>query len=180
MRFSLKWMLAAVAFVGFVCVALYNANEVWAMAAFGFTLIVLLVALVGAFHSKSFYIGVAVFGWGYLVLAYVPQFRESVRPVAATDALLDVMCKTMQRDIAFDPNSLNNGINVDASGEYSPFTFGNSPDVANLVLSVRPTRAVYRMPIQKHFRAVGHSLFALVFGLIGGAVGRCFSRTKGQ
>ena len=27
MRFSLKWMLAAVAFVGFGCVALYNANE---------------------------------------------------------------------------------------------------------------------------------------------------------
>ena len=35
---------------------------------------------------------------------------------------------------------------------------------------------IYRMPIQKHFRAIGHSLFALVFAIIGGVVGQCFSR----
>ena len=70
MRFSLKWMLAAVAFVGFGCVALCNANEAWAGAAMGLTVVVLLAAILAAIYSqpRAFYIGVCVFGWSYLVL----------------------------------------------------------------------------------------------------------------
>ena len=70
MRFSLKWMLVAVAFVGFGCVALYNANEVLAMGIMALTVIVLFVAILGSINldPRAFYIGMCVFGWGYLLL----------------------------------------------------------------------------------------------------------------
>ena len=54
MRYLLKWLLTAVAFVAFGCASLYNASEAWAAAALGFAEIALLVVLVAALHSKSF------------------------------------------------------------------------------------------------------------------------------
>ena len=152
MRFSLKWMLGAVAFVGFGSAALFNATKAWAMASFGLTAVVLLAAILGSIYlrPKAFYVGVCIFGWGYLILTYVPPMRNSIRPLAATDALLDVIYKTMQHDIpAVIP------------------TFPTDDD---------PIRAAYPMPSRKYFHAVGHSLFALVFAIIGGLVGQWFSR----
>ncbi len=152
MRFSLKWMLGAVAFVGFGCVALFNANEAWAAAALGLTVIVLLVAVVGAIHSNSraFYTGMAVFGWGYLLLT-----QPLVRPLAATDVLLNIIYKPLKRVIP------------DVSRE----------DIPNGAAFVKSgVGFAYQMPIHKHFRAVAHSLFVLVFAIIGGVVGHRFSR----
>ena len=170
MRFSLKWMLAAVALVGFGCVALYNANEAWAGAAMGLTTFVLLVALVGACHSNSraFYTGACIFGWGYLILNYVPPMHESIRPLAAMDALLDIVYEPMQRDVTVDTNALNIDPHI--------WLKTNSHVEVSFISGPTGVIYIYRMPIQKHFRAIGHSLFALIFAIIGGAVGQCFSR----
>ena len=158
MRFSLKWMLAAVAFVGVGSVALFTANEVWAMATMALTVIVLLVAVVGAFHSNSraFCTGICVFGWGYLYLTYIPPARYAIRPLAATDALLDVM---YPYDLAPPREVFENALHA-----IDP----NAPPTPNLPPTLEPH--------PEHFRAIGHSLFALVFAIIGGAVGQWFSR----
>ena len=37
-------------------------------------------------------------------------------------------------------------------------------------------RPVVYMPIREHFQTIGHSLFALVFAIIGGAIGQWFAR----
>ena len=167
MRYFLMWMLGAVAFVGFGCVALYNATETWTMAMLGFTVIVLLVAVVGAIHSNSraFYTGIAVFGWGYLFLTYAPM-RDSVRdfalrprPLAATDAVLDVIYETMQREITVSGTA----------------QFRNRPKEGMQRFFSGPTGRAYQMPIRQLFRAMGHALFALVFAIIGGVVGQYFS-----
>ena len=162
MRFSLKWMLGAVALVGFGCVALYNANETWATAVLFFTVVVLLVAILGAIYlqPRAFYVGMCIFGWGYLLLTDGPPIGEAVKPLAATDALLDVIYKTMQHGIVVDPSGI---VILDSDG-------------ARMINNRGPTRFASLMPIRKHFQAVGHSLFALLFGIIGGAVGEWFSR----
>ncbi len=133
-------MLAAVAFVAFGCVALYTANEVWAMATMALTVIVLLVAILGVIHlhPKAFYVGMCVFGWSYLLLTYGPTMRDSVRPLAVTDGILDLVYDIVQR---------------------APAGLGNP----------------YGTPDIRHFRPIGHSLFALVFAIIGGVVGQWFS-----
>ena len=100
MQFSLKWMLAAVAFVGFGCTALYNANETWAMATMAITIIGLLVAVLAAVYAqpRAFYVGMCLFGWSYLVLTYGPTMRDSVRPLAVTDGILDLVYEVVKRD----------------------------------------------------------------------------------
>jgi len=174
MRFSLKWMLGAVALVGFGCVALYNANEAWAMAAHALTIVVLLVAILGSIYlrPRAFYLGMCIFGWGYLILTYVPPMRDSARPLAATDALLDVIHRRMQYDIVVDNPFANPD---DPFGGYA-LTFGNPPGTVATPNEIPVDAFVFQMPIEKHFQTVGHSLFALVFAIIGGVVGQCFSR----
>ena len=58
---------------------------------FTVALSLLLVSLVGAIVGKprSFWVGAAVFGWGYGILAFGPWFSENVEPWLLTTRILD-------------------------------------------------------------------------------------------
>lgn len=70
--FSLKWMLAGVAAVALGCVALLNASDLAFAITFGVALLLLFAAVIhsilGTGATRSFAVGFAVVGWGYLLL----------------------------------------------------------------------------------------------------------------
>ena len=147
---------------------------------------IMFVHVPSAWMGLFFYTGMAVFGCGYLLLIFAPPIGDSVRPLAAMDALLDVVYKPMQRDIAIESNVVDyNALEspqrkgqIPGISEGAPVPEDKVPKGAMRFRNRGPTGDSYQMPIRKHFRAVGHSLFALVFAVIGGLVGQWFSRTK--
>lgn len=156
MQFNLKYLLAATAFVGFGCVALYNANEAWAKATMGLTIFILLTAILGAIQSNSrtFWCGVAVFGWCYLALNYVPPMQNhAVRPSEVTDDLLNAIRGHLVRDVPL------------STEEIAMYRNRTPP----------PTKTI---PVRRHFKTVGHLLLALTFAIVGGAVGHWFAKRE--
>src|SRR5688500_1127412 len=73
MRFSLKWLLVAVAFVAVGLVALLNANELWRHAFETAIILLFLTSVVGGVassgQSRAFWTGCAVFVGGWFVVA---------------------------------------------------------------------------------------------------------------
>src|SRR4051812_42711052 len=75
-RFSIATMLLVVLGVGVAVAALRASNDAWDSGIFGLTLLILLTAVLLAVHrterGRAFWLGFALFGWGYLVASLVP------------------------------------------------------------------------------------------------------------
>jgi hypothetical protein len=74
---SIRMLLAVVAFIALACTSLAWANGIWATTLFTAALGVLLFAMLAAVlrrqQKQAFWIGFAIFGWGYLWLAHWPN-----------------------------------------------------------------------------------------------------------
>ena len=144
-QFSLRALLGLVLFVAVGCAALVHANELVASAVYSVTLLVLFVAIVrglfGADSGRVFWLGFAIFGWGYVWLAYgeiqILGLGLPATRALATTKLLDFVYLAIWRS-------------------------GPDPFVAD----------------PEHFMTIGHSLFALVFGFVGGLLSWYFHRTR--
>ncbi len=80
MRFSLLMLLGIVALAAVNIAALRTGDWFWCRLLFTLTLTVHLAAILGAVYRRgsvrAFWIGFALFGWTYLLLANVPMFRD--------------------------------------------------------------------------------------------------------
>ena len=107
-----------------------------------------------------------IFGWSWLLLSYVPDSTGNVKPLAAADELLFFACDKVQREVQQKYPLL--------------IGFGNPPlipthaQVLNRVESGGSTTITYGMPVPRYFRVVGHAVFALVAGVLGGLIGQWF------
>ena len=74
-RFRIASMLSAILFVAVGFAALREANDQWDSVLFSLTLLLLLNAVLLAVHRtegrRAFWIGFALFGWGYLSLSLI-------------------------------------------------------------------------------------------------------------
>ena len=97
-QFSLRAVLGLVLSVAVACAALLNATELVATAVFNVTLLVLFAAIVrGLFcpdPGRVFWLGFAVFGWGYLLVVHwhpettlVMQYGLYESPLATSQLL---------------------------------------------------------------------------------------------
>jgi hypothetical protein len=88
-RFPIAGLIWAVTFAALGLAALRNASEVWAGATFLATCGVLCLAIVGVVcrtdESRAWWLGFALFGWGYLALAFWSPYA------LPTTALLHVL-----------------------------------------------------------------------------------------
>ena len=89
-RFSLRSLLCAVAFIAVALASLMQPWRSWCPSlVLTVTLFLLLVAIPASFlasgRERAFYVGFAVVGWGYFLLAYAPALDVSVgRQLLAT------------------------------------------------------------------------------------------------
>lgn len=78
-RFSLSTLLAIIAVSAIAIMAVRTGDWLWARIWFSVVLALHLAAILGAFYrsgsQRAFWIGFALFGWTYLMIANVPEFR---------------------------------------------------------------------------------------------------------
>jgi len=91
-RFSIRGLMVFVVVSAVGLAALKNANSTWAGLVLSVTLIVIGIATLGAANlrgrARSWWGGFAVFGGGYLVLAFAPGFVDQVQPKLVTSQML--------------------------------------------------------------------------------------------
>jgi hypothetical protein len=236
-RFNIASMLGAISFVAVGFAALREATDQWDGALFSLTLGLLLSAVLLAVHRtearRAFWIGFALFGWGYLSLSLISSIEARL---TSTQALINlekanifghranVMRFTPDLDRMRAHNlSLTDLLNATAEsrvidspeeeqfrkangepqtleyvrGSYviSLVTRFNKPEqYGNIILKASPEGEILRlkdvaavqpggfsffipgfgMGTTENFVRIGHSLFALIAGWLGGALSRKF------
>jgi hypothetical protein len=218
-RVSIVGMMSFVLVAAVGLAALRNANEAWAGLMLLLTLGALGVSVLGVVHregeERAWWLGFALFGSGYALLAFGPWFAEEVRPALGTTLLLNYVhtraimspvpqsatlanarsqyqksliryqqVKRMARsanDLALARAAAQVELlasKLQAIQGYAPpgapsSTSGSTPPPANRLLVLMPGAGNY-----EQFLRVGHSLFALLAGLLGAIVSLWFRRTR--
>jgi len=79
LRFSIAQLMALVLYLGFGFAALRHADPLWASATYTLAMLMIATAGVGAFAQKGTarmtWLGFAVFGWAYLLVARLPDLN---------------------------------------------------------------------------------------------------------
>jgi hypothetical protein len=175
LRVSIRLLMAVVGLVAVVIAALRSASPLWASALFTLTLGILATAVLGALFAdrrrRPFWTGLAVFGWGYMALAFGPWLATEVRPHLTTSTILDLLSTAVQSPVA--PTYTVTKTVTPPSTPIRALTFpGGSDGYSVTYTTIRPPGRLVRPSFQR----VGHSLFGLLAALLGGVIARAFAR----
>ncbi|MHC4178427.1 MAG: hypothetical protein ACYSWU_13020 [Planctomycetota bacterium] len=165
-QFSVFGLLVLVAFVSVACAALVYASLWWASICPTGAVIAQLVAVLGVVYrrgsARAFWLGFAVLGWGYLLLAFAPGLDRHVGYRLITTKLFGLLQPKLQRT----------PIHSNAS-ELALFP-GEDP-----LVTMTETSTYYApAPQWDHFQQAGHSLTAIVIGFLGGLIASYFYNTR--
>ncbi len=152
-RFPIAGLMGAVLVVALGLAALRNASETWASVMFLLTCGVLNLAVVGTLcregAKRAWWLGFALFGWGYLVLA----FWSSVQ--LPTMTLLDVVGSRLGLKVQFGGGMGGMGGGMRSAGFWAFGGFGG-----------------FGGPPGQSLKQIAHRLWALVAALLGGVLAR--------
>ena len=153
-RFPIAGLMGAVLVVALGLAALRNASETWASVMFLLTCGVLNLAVVGTLcregAKRAWWLGFALFGWGYLVLA----FWSSVQ--LPTMALLDAVGSRLGLKVQFGGGMGGMGGGMRSAGFWAFGGFGGG----------------FGGPPGQSLKQIAHCLWALVAALLGGLLAR--------
>jgi hypothetical protein len=165
-QFSLRTLLLAFIPVGLAIAALVNANYLWANAVLTVTLALLGTSLVGWIwtlkKARAFWSGFAVFGWGYMLLAFGPWFSEHVSANLISHQVLETSASLFGHQAAIGQNVSTFWENKDWSRQ------------AGFVTDQKYRASIGRTMHYWDYLFVGHCLFTLISGLAGGFIGCWF------
>jgi hypothetical protein len=171
LRFSIASLLTAIAFCGISLAALRSGFALWASAMFTTVVALFSAAILGAMASRGrprlSWAGLAVFGWIYLAVAFGPwPFNADGPPPLLTVPLLESIQDALFSDgkspyLTEDRQGPQNQFVVRSRGNVGLMTGNRMP----------PSRTVSLI----HYRQVGHTVGAAVFGLIGALLGWFFA-----
>jgi len=184
-RFSIRAAMGLVLLAALGVAALRSASEVWGSLAFTATLGLLGVAALGAMYRRgpvrAFHGGAAVFGLGYVLLAFGPWSIEHIRPRLLPTRLLDAAFPVVHPS-AVTTVRLGNVTNVRPL-----LTVAFSPDGRTLATSgPAASRSAWQAAsaswqsfvgvgaLQASFQDIGHCMAALLSALVGGLIARRF------
>jgi hypothetical protein len=149
-RFPIAALMAAILVVALALAALRNISEAWAGATFLVTCAVLTLAIVGIVcrgaAARAWWLGFALFGWGYLALTSWSSFE------LPTMTVLDAIAARLGSTIEFHGGMGGMGGGMVGSGFFGGF--GGPP--------IQPARQI------------GHCLWALLAALSGGLIAHAF------
>jgi hypothetical protein len=166
MQFSLRSLLAGTAAAGAGTYALIYATPLLAAVAFtfclGFLLAAIVLACVASGLARFVWLGVAIFGWGYLVVLHSPIF--------------DMQSEPHNWQLGYEgPPLATRAALAWMYDKVLPLV--HAPPIWDM--SMRNTTNGSRFPNPVAFAQVGHTLFALIFALIGAVCGRlAYSRYR--
>jgi len=180
-RFSLTALFGAVLFAAFGTAAIRFASPLWAGLTMALTVPLLFAAILGALfrlgQARAFWTGLAICGWGYLLIVLAPWFEAGVGQHLPTNYLLGYVHSLLQKQLPVTPNGAMGagGPGMPGTG-MGPGGMGNSgmgmPGGGGLVgtISVGPDHSLVLR--------TGHALFAMLFGFIGGVTAKWFYLTR--
>src|SRR5262245_36305268 len=177
MQFKLRSLFAATTIAGVSTYALIYASPFWAAVIFTLCIGLLLTAIVFAIaasaKSRFFWLGFGIFGWGYWLVLTSPitamgptaqNWRlnpEAGRPLITTryliwiyDTVLPLVQEQPQGQVGAPTTSITPGID---------------PQPPSDAFGYQAWR--YTHPADPEFMRVGNSLCALLFAMLGGAIG---------
>ncbi len=104
-RFTVANILALIAVLAVGLAAMRDGSDLTERAAFSLMLVALFVGLVGAIvrRSEGAWVGFAICGWGYALLAFVPAISREVAPHLLTTEPLDGLVKRLSPPAAKPP-----------------------------------------------------------------------------
>jgi hypothetical protein len=177
-RTTIAGLIVIVTLVAVALAALRAADDAWDVGTFGLTLLILLASVLLAVHRRgrrrAYWLGFSLFGWAYLAMSLVPSV-EARLPTSKGLAFLDSQVPGRVRTFAFT---------VSLNGQPPPpgSSVAFSPSGGTLAAasqgSVRFWDATTGMLLSgpggttENFVRIGHSLLAVVFGLVGGWLSR--------
>ncbi len=151
-RFRIAGLMGAVLVVAVGLAALRSASEAWSGVMFLMTCGVLCLAIVGVVcrgdDQRAWWLGFALFGWGYLLLSMWSTVN------LPTMTLLDAIAARLGQPIRFS-GGMGGGMRSIGLWAFGAFGGGNAGG---------PTLTV--------MQEIAHSLWALVFALLGGFLAR--------
>jgi hypothetical protein len=187
-RFTIAGLLAFILFLGIGLAALRGATDEWDSGVFGLTLALFLISVARAVHRtgdrRAYWLGFALFGGAYLFLSLVPPI-ESRLPTTRALAYLD--SKVADRPVGFtvayaasgpggSPVTLNYSPGPGGGPGNSVQTLAFAPSgnltATGSITNVRlwNTSGTWLSSMagsSENFVRIGHSLLALVLGMIG-------------
>jgi hypothetical protein len=180
LRYSLGALLSAVLAASVGCAALVNPTPLWSQIVFTSAVVWLLGATVAAVvgRPKPFAAGFAIFGWGYLLLTN-GGWSANIRPHLLTEAALAKL-----EPLVVDPNqagasyALLTANNLNTWGGSTVWVTPNSPWSTANYLTLTGMPAAPGSDAGSCLRQIGHALWALLFGVGGGALARWVARRK--
>lgn len=204
LQFSVLTLLLAVTFTGVGCAALVNASATWSASLLSATVLLLLAATLAAVYAgsrlRTFAGGFAIAGWAYLLLnmANVIAIESYLITRTANDALYAAMHPSPPSYYMGNAGSppypyvtyaaASTGVN--AEDLFAPATPASGPvdltpsDIAQPATSpysyyaqtVTAATAGYVDP--GAFNRIGHSLWTILLGALGGAAATWFAGLK--
>ena len=171
LQFSLRSLLVATVLIALGCAALLNATPVCASLVLSATLGVLVVAILGSIYrtgrTRAFWLGMAIVGWAYLWLARQPD--DSLRPLS------DPRARFLEQGPLVTTLLLQQAY-IDVLRLLRPPPPPSEFVIEGSYAMVRVAPQSY--PTQTDFITVGHSLWALLLGFLGGLLARWFYATR--
>jgi hypothetical protein len=184
-RYNIASLVGVIVFFGVSFAALRESNDLWESGIFTLTLGVLFVSILLAVHrneaNRAFWVGFALFGWGYLALAQVPSIESrllTTKGLAYLDSKVPGRPSAVATILLSAINSANSGNQVQ--------NVAFSLDGLKVGTSSRGVVRVWDAATGKllsgwggtteHFVRIGHSLIALIAAWIGGLLSRRLSR----
>ena len=171
LQISIGRLLAVVATCGVGFGAFREASDLWAAGLFALAMGTLGLAGLGAMLDRgprrARFIGFASLGWAYATLAFAPWFSSHVQPILPTTWAIDQIPQP----------TTNIPIGILACPDDDTIVPG--PGSLSYVVNTgwpRPAPIPAPLLIMSYRHWVGHSLFALVAGLLGSLIGRGFAR----
>jgi hypothetical protein len=186
-RFNIANLLVIIFILGVGFAALRESNDLWQSGLFTLTLSVLLVSILLAIHRtesrRALWIGFALFGSIYLGLSLVPSIESRLITTKTLTYLDSIVPGRYLRIWTFD-------VSVAGSGS-------SNVQVQNVAVLEDHTQPSTSIPGQwriwnvatgksfggrggtkENFVRIGHSLFALLVGWLGGLLSRRFLRAS--
>jgi hypothetical protein len=177
-------MFGTVLFVAFGVAAIRFASPLWAGLTMTVTVPILFAAILGALfrlgQARAFWTGLAVCGWGYLIVVLAPWFENGLGEYLPTSYLLSYAHGELQTpmvggDYIVQGSGMTGGMYPGMSGMGGPGGSGGPGMGMPGSGTVATTTAG---PDYGLLRRTGHLLFALLFGFIGGVTAKWFYVTR--
>ena len=187
LRFNIANLLAIILILGVGFAALRESSDLWESGLFTLTLGVLLISILLAVHRtesrRAFWLGFALFGWIYLGLSLVPSIESRL---ITTKALAYLDSKVPGRSMGVHHHNTGTGSGT-GNNQVSNVAFtlsgirvatAGQGQVRTLGCGRQASCSAGWSGTTENFVRIGHSLFALLVGWLGGQLSRRLYRTS--